>query len=71
MLSLCKHRNTLEKLVLRKNEEFEGEDFDTLFTAPLPELRDIIFDECTFLTTQNVINISQNCPKLEKFSAEW
>lgn len=31
LLALWKHRNMLKKLVLRKNEEFQEDDFDTLF----------------------------------------
>ena len=33
LLALCKHRESLENLVIRKNEEFEEEDFETLFSA--------------------------------------
>ena len=51
--SLSKHSETLVKLVIRKNENFESDDFEYLFDRKMPNLRTLIFDEWT--------NLSSNC----------
>ena len=56
--SLAKHSETLVKLVIRKNENFEAEDFEFLFDRKLPNLKSLVLDECSNLSSNSVEKIA-------------
>ncbi|CAI2364143.1 unnamed protein product [Moneuplotes crassus] len=68
---LLKHNQTLEKLVIRKNDNFLEQDLLFFFNNQFPVLHTLILDECTHLDTECVKKIAVNCTVLKSYSSEW